>query len=144
MNTEQTGKNIFIYIKTHFDETILAKTRKQEKTMMKYSSYTNHLQFSLRGHHKKILPKDLQLKRRIKTGQSKIILQLAAKLLQQQLIHINHVIRDRLKNSIEQVKGKILESITSTEFHIVEEIHEISYKKYFELTKKDIYKNLIN
>ena len=138
MNTEQTGKNIFIYVKTHYDETILAKTRKLEKTMMKYSSYTNHLQFSLRGHHKNILPKDLQLKRRIKTERSKIILQLAAKLLQQQLIHINHVIRDRLKNSIEQVKGKILESITSTEFHIVEEIHENSYKKYFELTKKDI------
>ena len=43
MNTEQTGKNIFIYIKTHYDETILAKTQKLEKNMMKYSSYTNHL-----------------------------------------------------------------------------------------------------
>ena len=25
MNTEQTGKNIFKYIKTHYDETILVK-----------------------------------------------------------------------------------------------------------------------
>ena len=107
MNTEQTSKNIFTYIKTHYGETILAKIRKLEKTMIKYSSYTNHLRFSLRCHHNKILPKDLQLKSRIKTERSKIILQLAAKLLQQQLIHINHVIRDRLKNSIEQVKVRL-------------------------------------
>ena len=51
-------------------------------------------------------------------------------------IHINHVIRDRLKNSIEQSKGKILESITPEEFHLVEKIHENLYKKSFELTKK--------
>ena len=43
---------------------------------------------------------------------------------------------DRLKNSIEQLKGKILESITPEEFHLVEKIHENSYKKSFELTKK--------
>ena len=43
MNTEQTSKNIFTYIKTHYGETILAKIRKLEKTMIKYSSYTNHL-----------------------------------------------------------------------------------------------------
>ena len=54
----------------------------------------------------------------------------------QERIHINHVIRDRLKNSIEQSKGKILESITPEEFHLVEKIHENSYKKSFELTKK--------
>ena len=54
----------------------------------------------------------------------------------QERIHINHVIRDRLKNSIEQLKGKILESITPEEFHLVEKIHENSYKKSFELTKK--------
>ena len=48
----------------------------------------------------------------------------------------SHVIRDRLKDSIEQLKGKILESITSEEFHLVEKIHENSYKKSFELTKK--------
>ena len=51
---------------------------------------------------------------------------------------------DRLKNSIEQLKGKILESITPEEFHLVEKIHENSYKKSFELTKRDIYKNLMN
>ena len=39
-------------------------------------------------------------------------------------------------NSIEQLKGKILESITPEEFHLVEKIHENSYKKSFELTKK--------
>ena len=48
MNTEQARENIFTYIKTHYGETILAKIRKLEKTMIKYSSYTNHLQFSLR------------------------------------------------------------------------------------------------
>ena len=55
MNTEQTSKNIFTYIKTHHGETILAKIRKLEKTMIKYSSYTNHLRFSLRCHHNKHL-----------------------------------------------------------------------------------------
>ena len=54
----------------------------------------------------------------------------------QERIHINHVIRDGLKNSIEQLKRKILESITPEEFHLVEKIHENSYKKSFDLTKK--------
>ena len=31
----------------HYGETILAKIQKLEKTMIKYSSYTNHLRFSL-------------------------------------------------------------------------------------------------
>ena len=57
MNAEQTSKNIFTYIKTHYGETILAKIRKLEETMSKYSSYTKHLRFSLRYHHNKILPK---------------------------------------------------------------------------------------
>ena len=48
---------------------------------------------------------------------------------------------DRLKNSIEQLKGKILESITPEEFHLVEKIHEKVYKKSFELTKKRHTKN---
>ena len=61
MNTEQTVKNIFTYIKMHYGETILAKIRKLEKTIIKYSSYTNHLRFSLRCHHNKILLKDLKL-----------------------------------------------------------------------------------
>ena len=51
-------------------------------------------------------------------------------------IHINHVISDRLKNSIEQLKCEISESITTVEFHFVEKIHEHSYKESFELTKK--------
>ena len=54
----------------------------------------------------------------------------------QEGIHINHVIRDRLKNSIKKLKGKILESITPEEFPLVEKIHKNSYKKSFELTKK--------
>ena len=54
----------------------------------------------------------------------------------QKWIHINHVTRDRLKNSIEQLKGKILESITPEEFHLVEKIHENSYKNSFELKNK--------
>ena len=58
----------------------------------------------------------------------------------QERIRINHVIRDSLKNSIEQLKGKILESLTPEEFHLVEKIHENSCKKSFELTKRDIRK----
>ena len=54
----------------------------------------------------------------------------------QERIHINHVICDRLKDSIEQLKGKILESITPEEFHLVEKIHENLYKESLELTKK--------
>ena len=54
----------------------------------------------------------------------------------QERIHINHVIRERLTNSIEQLKGKILEFITPEEFYLVEKIHESSYKKSIELTKK--------
>ena len=56
MNTEQISKNIFTYIKTHYGENILAKIRKLEEIMIKYSSYTNHLRFSLGCHHNKILP----------------------------------------------------------------------------------------
>ena len=78
---------------------ILAKIRKLEKTLNKYPTYTNHLRFSLRCHHNKILPKELQLKSRIKTERSKILLQYNNLLLQEQ-IHINHAIRYRLKNSI--------------------------------------------
>ena len=136
MYTEQISKNDFTYIKTHYGETFLAKIRKLEKTMIKYSAYTNHLRFSLHCHHNKILPKDLELKSRIQTERSKIILQRAGKLLLQQWIHINHVIHDTLKNSIEQSKGKILESITPKEFHLVEKIHENSYRKSFQLIKK--------
>ena len=76
-------------------------TKKLEKTTIKYSSFTNDLRFSLRCHHKKILAKDLPLKSRNKTERSKVILQRAGKLLLQERIVINHVIRDRLKNSIE-------------------------------------------
>ena len=65
-----------------------------------------------------------------------MILQRTGKLLLQERIHIYHVIRDRLKNSIEQLKGKILESITPEEFHLVEKIHENLYRKSFDLTKK--------
>ena len=104
--------------------------------MIKYSFYTNHLRFSLRCHHHKIPPKDLQLKSRIKTERSKIILQRGCKLLLQERIRINHVIRYRLKNSIEQLKSKILESIIPEEFHLVEKIHENLYKKCFDLAKK--------
>ena len=98
MNTGQTSETIFMYIKRHYGETILAKIRKLEKTMIKYLSLANYLRFSLRCHHSKILPKDLQLKTRIKTERSNRILQCARKLLLQERIHINHVIGDRLKN----------------------------------------------
>ena len=63
-----------------------------------------------------------------------MLLQRDRKLWLQEQIHINHAIRDTLKNSIEQLKGNILESITPEEIH--EKIHENSYKKTFDLTKK--------
>ena len=53
----------------------------------------------------------------------------------QERIHIYHVILDRFKNSIEQLRGKILESITP-EFYLEEKIHQSLYKKSFDLTKK--------
>ena len=126
MNTKKTIKNIFTYIKTHYGEIILAKIWKLEKTIKKYSS------------HSQILPKDLQLKSTIKNEQSKIILQRTGKLLLQERIHINHVIRNGLKNSTEQLKGKILESITPEEkrFHFVKRIHENSINK---VCKKESY-----
>ena len=99
----------------YYGEAILVKVRKLEKTMIQYSSYMNHFRFSLRCHHKKILPKDLRLKSRIKTQRGKTILECSGKQLLQEQIHINHVTRDRLKNSIEQLKGKILESIIPEE-----------------------------
>ena len=40
MNTDKTNKNILMYIKMHYGETILAKIRKLEKTMIKCSSYS--------------------------------------------------------------------------------------------------------
>ena len=60
MDTEHTSENIFTYIETHYGEIILVKIWKLEETMIKYSSYTNHLRFSLGCHHNKILLKDLQ------------------------------------------------------------------------------------
>ena len=54
----------------------------------------------------------------------------------QERIHINTVIRDRLKNSIDQLKDKILESIKPEEFYLVEKIYQNSYSKSFDLTKK--------
>ena len=120
MITEHTRYNTFKYIKTHYGETILAKIWKLQKAVIKYSSYTNHLRFSLRCHHRKILPKDLQLKSRIKTERNKLILQRASKLLLQERLHISHAINDRLKNRIEQLRGSILESIIPEDFHLAE------------------------
>ena len=40
------------------------------------------------------------------------------------------------KNRTEQLKGKILESITHEEFHLLENIHQNSHQKFFDLTKK--------
>ena len=51
-------------------------------------------------------------------------------------IHINYVIHNRLKNSIEQFKDKILKSITPEELHLAGKTHENSYKKSFDLRKR--------
>ena len=83
-----------------------------------YLLFLNKLRFCLQCHHNKILLKDIQVKSRIKTERSKTM------------------ICDRLKNSIRQLKGKFLESITLEEFHLVEKIHQHLHKKSFDLTKK--------
>ena len=57
----------------HYGEIILAKIPKLEKNMIKYSTYTNHLQFSVCCHHNKILLKNLKLQNKIKIEQSKMI-----------------------------------------------------------------------
>ena len=144
MNTEHTSKNILTYIKTHYGEAILLKIQKPEKTTIKYLSYTNHLRFFLPYHQNKIIPKDLQIKRRIKIKRNKSILHRASRLLWHYQIHINYVIRDRLRNSIQQQKGKTLESITAEEFHLVENIHQNSFQKSFGLPERDKYQNLMN
>ena len=48
----------------------------------------------------------------------------------------NYVIGDRLKNTIEKLKGNILESIIYGKFHFVENVYENLHKKTFDLTKK--------
>ena len=78
----------------------------------------------------------MQLKHRTKTERSKTILQGARKLLLQERIYINHIIRGRLKNSIEHLKGLILESTAPVEFCHVKTIHQNVYKKSFDLTKE--------
>ena len=120
----------------NYGETIVATIHKLEKTMVKYSSYTNNLQLSLPFHHYKIVPKDQQLNSRIKAEGSKIILQCAGKLLLQEQIHINHVICDRLNNRMEQLNGKILESTAAVQFHLLQKNHENLYKAFFDLAKK--------
>ena len=60
----------------------------------------------------------------------------------QEQIHISHVIHDRLKNNIEQLKGKILGSITPEELHLVEKTLENLFKKSFELTKQRLIRKL--
>ena len=58
------------------------------------------------------------------------------------LISIMLYICDVQKNSIEQLKGKIKESITLEEFHLVEKIHQKLYKKSFQ-QKRDGCRNLV-
>ena len=58
------------------------------------------------------------------------------------LISITLYICDAQKNSIEQLKGKIKESITLEEFHLVEKIHQKLYKKSFQ-QKRDRCRNLV-
>lgn len=89
--------------------------------------------------------KRYKLKNRIRNKQSKTILQSDSELLLKERIQINHAILDRLKNRIEQLKGKILESIIHDVFYLVENIHKNLHKKYFDLpNERDIYENLMD
>lgn len=84
--------------------------------------------------------KRYKLKTRIRNKQSKTILQSDSELLLKERIQINHAILDRLKNRIEQLKGKILESIIPDVFYLVENIYKNLHKKYFHLpNERDIY-----
>lgn len=124
MSREQTKEIISTYIKSDYGEAILANIRKLEKPMFNYSSYTNHSRFSLFCQRSDILPEDLQPKCSIKFERSKAILQCAGKLKSEYILitlHMKKMIR--LKNSTKQVKGKIRESITPEEFHIVGKVH---------------------
>lgn len=89
------------------------------ETMIKCLSYTNPLQFCLCCHYNNILLKHLQVKFR---QQSRTILQYTGKLLLQEWIHPSNVSWDRIKNSIEQFKGIIKESLTPEELGLVDKI----------------------
>lgn len=80
-NTGPTKQNIFQVIKLQYGESILADVRRLERTNLKYGNYTNHLRFCLRCLHNNTLPKDLQLKCKVKTSRSREILRKAGKLL---------------------------------------------------------------
>ena len=67
MNTEKESKKIFMYIKTHYGETSLAKIWKLEKAMIENSSYGNHVSFSFSCHRNKFLLGDLRVKSSTKT-----------------------------------------------------------------------------
>ena len=41
-----------------------------------------------------------------------------------------------VKNSIKQLKGKVLDSITPEEIHLIKKIHQNLHKESFDLTKK--------
>ena len=54
----------------------------------------------------------------------------------QEKIYINHVISGSLKKIIEQANSKVLQSITTEEFHLVENFHHSLYEKAVDLQKK--------
>lgn len=79
----------------------------------------------------------------------KTILQRPGKLFLQKWIHINHVIRDRLKGSIKQLKDKILKIVTPEVLHLVNKIHQITqslkiYSYHSEAYVKDKNNNVKN
>ena len=133
ISTEST--NIIHIIKQQYGESILSEARHLERTRIKYAKYTNHLRFSLRCYHNNLIPKDLQLKSRIKTSRSKQILDRASRPLLQERSDINHNRRNRLKINID-LQTQHLKSTHPQHFEELHNLHNKTYSREMVVTKE--------
>ena len=80
----------------------------------------------------------------MKTEQGKTILQHAANVSLQQQIHLNYVIRDKLKKRIKQLKDKITESITPKSSIMQKTFIKMSIQKFNKKRDKEVSDELIS